>query len=77
MFKYVCVDADLLGEEHGFFAASSRSYCLQTLPELLVQSVYGYQYLPIRDTYALSPRPRADAVCCIPTHSLKIKKPTD
>ena len=26
MFKYVCVDADLLGEEHGVFAASIRSY---------------------------------------------------
>lgn len=39
MFKYVCVDADLLGEEHGVFAASIRSYCIQTLLELLVQMV--------------------------------------
>ena len=39
MFKYVCVDADLLGEEHGVFAASIRSYCIQTLQELLVQMV--------------------------------------
>ena len=39
MFKYVYVDADLLGEEHGVLVASIRSYCIQILLELLIQTV--------------------------------------
>ena len=72
MFKYVYVDADLVGEEHSFCGFYSTLLHLDIAGASDTSSVFR-TYL-FSDTDTMSPRPRACAVCRIAARSLKIKK---